>query len=313
VRCQYCGEALRSLRRVSDQDFCSASHRELYHDRVRRVLGQLSKPELSSHHTVEPEELSPERIQADQAYAVSCRSSDPCDSPFGSTSWTSRSTGITVEADLLETEVEVGTLPASFPIIDLPFQALGQSRHSHPQIVSNMCAVAGQIPLAELSYGPKFELGLPILAPAVVVEVPAACNHAIELAHKIADCFSPMTLDLERPKFSASHSASLLSTAAPIKMGPLELQEPTGSGFYESRALSWLPIATKVIALSVPRQISEAQFRASGMSPIGDLRAESAPGEIRFSPITLYPVFRNSARIKGWRLRLTFAQRGTSR
>jgi hypothetical protein len=43
-RCLYCGESpWRPFRWLSDQDFCSNKHRELYRARLQRVVGELAK------------------------------------------------------------------------------------------------------------------------------------------------------------------------------------------------------------------------------------------------------------------------------
>ena len=53
-RCLYCGESpWRPFRWLSDQEFCSNKHRELYRARLQRVVGELAKDAVPAFETVD--------------------------------------------------------------------------------------------------------------------------------------------------------------------------------------------------------------------------------------------------------------------
>jgi hypothetical protein len=68
-------------------------------------------------------------------------------------------------------------------------------------------------------------------------------------------------------------------------------------------------MATDAVLTFVSMRIRDAAISAISIPAMQNLCAKTLPAGVHFSPTTLYPVFRNNARIRGWRLRITFTER----
>ena len=308
MRCQYCGERLHHLRLILDQDFCSPTHRELYHDRVRRVLNRLSESDASLDAHVGVGEFSPHPAEMPEASAQLCPANETYDSVVSSPPWTSRSIAVAVEAYLLEGEVDVGTLPISIPLSECLVVELSQNRE-RPEVKSHLRPVVGPPFKPEMAYCPRFEVGLPILAPAIINDCPAAQNEVRQLVRKTIDYSPSLTFGLKYPELLAPHPASLSFTTEPTSTGSVEVVKSSERRLCDTSGMCWLPMAAEAVLTFVSTRMHDAVISASSIPAMPNVTAKAAAAGSHFVPTTLYPVFGNNARIGGWRLRITFAQR----
>src|SRR5579859_4803731 len=81
MRCLYCGEtAWRPFRWMADGEFCSCEHRKLYHERLRKIAGDLAECQIAPAEATHPHTTGVETPGA-QPIAQVCNDLFPIEAP----------------------------------------------------------------------------------------------------------------------------------------------------------------------------------------------------------------------------------------